>query len=425
MSLLSDRGKRRLALGVLGAILFATVLGANLAVGADRTVTNAEFVKDGLAEEGVHEIFAAEMADRMEPDGDATRVRLGPDETMSPPTDEMAAAVVTPEYVRGEIERNVDSLYAYLDGDRDELVLAIDVTPIKEGFADEMEAWVLEMDAAAIDERMGNLTESESRFAETRRSFEEEQLAQIQAETDEELSRAELEAAYDDSRDRIRGRLVAELESEVANEDVPPAVGAAVVDYAAVGIDALVAEDPSYEAFRENETAARADLAAAVRDVVAQRLDEEVPDEQDLTEGTDDDANGTVRTVRSAFSLVGLLALVLPLVAVAAAGLVGYVSRRRSNALWRVGGVVAVAGLLGFATATVVSGMLPGLLNADAADASAVAEAMAGIGANALGTIGVQSLALFVLGLALVGAGIAVRRELVPIEDDPAVPEGD
>lgn len=418
MTLVSPRRRRQLALATLGLLLTISVVGANAATGADRTLLDAGFVVDGLEAEGMFESMADDMAETLQPD-DPGALTAGLEDAPDPPVEEMAAAAVTPAYVGGEVERNVRDLYAYLHGRTDELDLSMDLVPVKRAFAGEVEAWVADLEPGEIDDRMGRLAANQSAFAAARQEFKAAQLQRIQERTDEEYSREELERLYDENRDRIRAEAVNRLETRVAESDRPAPLQAALVDYGTVGVDALVSADASYEQFTPAEADAREDVAAAVATVVRNRLDAEVDDELDLTAGLDDSARRTLSTARTGVSLVGLLALVLPVAAIVLAGLLGYVSRRRSNALWRVGGIVAAVGLLTAVATMVLADVLPGFVGLDGGDAPETVTAALGVVSRSLGAIGTQSLAVFVLGLVLVVAGVAIRRELVPVEDEP------
>lgn|GEM_PF-2155341 len=415
--------RRRLLFVFLGAVLVVSLLGATLVVGAERTVMDPTFVGDELDEAGVYESMAADMADQVEPDnGTQVSVSLAGD-AEQPPVDRMIESVVTPTYVEGQVEQNLGALYAYLDGERADLQLAFDLEPIKAGISQEMAAWVASLDPGEISPRMGDLAESESSFRETRESFTESQLQRIQNETPRHRTRPELLDIYDDNRDRVRDRMLSTLESRVAERGNPQPVQEASVDYGAVGVEALVAENASYDAFVEREAAAKDDLAAAVGEATRRRLDEQQPDQRDLTGDLDESAMATFQTLRTGFSLAGVLLVLLPLAALAAAGAIGYVSRRRSRSLWRVGVPVALAGALGVAVALLVGRLIPTAMNVDTADPSPVGTALLGVVGGVSGTITTQSVVVVGLGLALVGAGVAVGRDLLPLDDTPG--EGD
>jgi hypothetical protein len=416
--MVSSRQTRGIALVVLGLFLFLAVAGAHAAIGAERTVLNEEFVTEGLEEEGFYEAQAEGFRSNLRPEGAAGQ--LGESfEGPEPPVEEFANSVVTPEYVQTQFEGLIGSAFAYLHGDVDELNLTIDTTPIKAGFVEEFETWIIELDPGQIDPRMGDLAQSESSFEQTRTEFKDRWLQRIQQATPEQLSQAELEAQYDQRRGQIRQEAIDRLESRIAESGGPPEIQSALVDYGTVGVDALVSADADYETFLEDESAAREALATAVGDLVSKQLDEAIPDQQNFAEGMDEEARGNLEDARGVVTLVDTLALLLPLAAIALAALIVYVSGRRSNGLWRVGGVVAVIGLGVGIVATLLSGMLPGILNIDPETAEQGPLIVLGLLTDALGTIGLQSWLLLLLGLVLVAAGIAIRRELLPIEDEP------
>jgi len=410
-------GGRRLVFALLGAVLVVALLGATLVVGAERTVMNPANVADELDEAGVYESMAADMASEVEPDNE-TKVSVGlANDTEQPPIDEMVRSVVTPAYVQGEVEGNLEDIYAYLEGEQETLSLTFDLVPVKAGISEEMAAWVASLDPAEISPRMGDLAESESSFRETRESFTDDQLQRIQNETQREHTRPELLEIYDDRRDEVRDRMVSDLESRVADSGNPESVQAASVAYGTVGIDALVAENASYDAFLDRENASRHDLADAVGGATRQRLDEDHPDQRNVTGDLDESAMAGLQTARTGVSIAGVLLVVLPLVALASAGAIGYRSRRRSRALWRIGIPVLVAGGLGVAVGLLLSRLLSGAMRVDATDPSPVGEALLGVVDAVSGAVTVQSLALVVLGLVLVLAGVAVGRGMLPVDD--------
>jgi hypothetical protein len=398
--------------------LISSVFGANVVLGAERTVLSADYVADGLEDEGLYADLADGLAEGIEPEGatDAlgnTFAGDGPDPAA------MAESVVSPAWVKGEVERNLESAYAYLHGDTDELVLALATGEVKSGFAEEFEAWVLEAETATLNERMAQLTESQESFQATRTEFQERQFQRIQQRTDEELTQSELEARYDDNRETIRSELVTRLEDSMADSGGPPPIRQAAVEYGTVAIDGLVAESMDYETLVSEEDNAREDLAAAVGDTVSSRLGEEVPDSMDLTADMDPQARQTIDTARTAVGVLDLLAIALPLLALGLAGLLGYVSSRRSNGLWRVGGTVAVVGLLCAVLTWVAASMLPRVLQTESGETPAAAEALLSVATDAFGVVTTQSVLLFVVGLLLVAAGVGVRRGVLPVADDP------
>jgi hypothetical protein len=424
VSQVSNRRKRQLALVGLGTLLLVSVIGANLALGAERTVTNPGFVTDEFEAAGVYESMANDMATEFQPDNaTGTSLRLAGEGT-EPPIEDIAETAVSPAYVQGQVERNVDVTYAYLDGDRADLPLTFNLTPVKADFAAGMAAWTSNRTPGELSPRMGRLAANESSFQETRAAFEQRQLDRIQNRTAREYTDSELRQIYDDNRDRVREESLHRVETRVDDQGVQEPVRSAAIDYGTVGVDALVAENASYEAFLADEAAARADLAAAVGTLTRQRLDAEAPDELDLTNGTNE-TRAALAPVRSGFTLQGILLYAFPLLALAAAVGIGSLSRRRSTGLWRVGSTVAVGGLLGLLGAVLVSRLVPILLEVDPASADPIVSALLGMVQEATGTLAVQSAGVLALGVVLVAGGVAVRRELLPIRDGPAQPASD
>lgn len=434
MSPLSPRRKRQLASGLLGLVLISSALGATVVVGAERTVLDAETVKDSMESEDAYEAFATDVVGNFQADAASAGDSVDLGGSDAPAVEDVARSVVTPAYVQSELDASIDSLYAYLHGERDDIALRVDLRPVHDGFAMEYEEWVRE---ASVDElepetagqelgfSMAALAESESSFRETRTAFEEDQLDRIQERTPRERSREELEALYDDYRADIRDELHTRLEDAVAEQDTPEPLREPVVAYGSVGVDALVAEETSYDAFMADEDAAREDLAVAVGDTVGQMMADELPQAMDLTGEMDQQARDDLSQARTAVSITSALVYALPIVALVAAGLLLYVARRRSNGLWRIGGGLAAAGLLGFLTATLLSEALSRMLPVGGTDLPAVGAAMLAVVDTTISAISTQSLVVLGLGVVLVVIGVAVRRDLLPIEDEPGGPAGE
>jgi len=118
------------------ATLSASVGAANAVVAAERTVLSGEFVKAGLAETGAYgtareaviEQATAGPETTMDGGGSAGEAEDGgggPPAVFGNAATRIVDEVVTEAYVQREVERNVDRSYAYLHGDREELVLAV------------------------------------------------------------------------------------------------------------------------------------------------------------------------------------------------------------------------------------------------------------------------------------------------------------
>lgn len=132
--------KRKAVLAGIGLLLAVTVLTGNLLILAERTALDPEFAKTTVEEEGVHERFAEDL-----------RETVGNDAV---PVEE----VLTDDYVREQIQANIDRFYGYLHGEREDLRLYFELAPIKEELAREMAAEHDDVDRetarAQLDEEM-------------------------------------------------------------------------------------------------------------------------------------------------------------------------------------------------------------------------------------------------------------------------------
>lgn len=409
---------RTIAVAVLVLLLVVSLGAANLAIGVERTALNGDFVAESLAEEDAYAAFLEEAQSQLENESNTTEEGPSPGELLS--------TVVTEDYLQNQTETNIDRAYAYLHGDREELYLAINTTPLKDDLAPELASQLMaEQGIGEYDPRLASMTESESEFQTAREEFKAEQKELIQEETSVELTDEQLETAYDERREEIREEAIAEFETQVAESDQPAELESPIVDLGTVYIDALVAEDPSYDQFMSDVEDAETALEAAVEDLARTQLDEEFPDTMELTEQLSQEDREQLDQLRGLVSLLDVLVFVLPLVALGAALLIGWVTVTRSAGLLIAGAAITVTGLieaLGFMG-------LGGRAESEIAAIASQGDMSAGLSELAIGMVDrvisvfvTQSWLVVVLGVVLIALGIAIRRELVDIDDTP---EGD
>lgn len=138
------RPRRLLAVAVLVALLSASVAAGNAAVAAERTVLSGDFLEGTLDETdayGTARTFVVEQAavSGGVDAGSAAGASGGPPPVFGNATSRIVEEAVTEPYLRGEVERNVDATYAYLHGERDELVVAVDLEPVQDEVTDVLE----------------------------------------------------------------------------------------------------------------------------------------------------------------------------------------------------------------------------------------------------------------------------------------------
>ncbi|MEF8780819.1 MAG: hypothetical protein V5A46_09105 [Haloferacaceae archaeon] len=418
---------RILVVGLLGFFLLVSLVAANAVVGVERTALDGEFVEESLEEEGAYEVALEEMESELATDaagepegGDAAAVESSPDELL--------AASVTEEYLQEQTERNIDRLYAYLHGEREDLYVAVDVEPLKGEVASEIASDVVEsMDVSEFDPRFAGMTESQSQFQAAREEFEAEQKQRIQEETDRELSDRELEAAYDQARGEIRAEAITRIEEEVAAGEYPGPVADAAVELGTVYVDGLVQPDATYEEFLGDVEDAEANLIAAAETAAERQLDEEIPDTVELTDELTAEDREQLETVREGVSLLDNLAIALPILAVVLALLVGRATATRSGGLFVVGSTSALAGGVGVGGLTLLQGTVEVEFDSIAAQeglSPGLADLLLGLFDRVVGVFIGQSWVLLGLGLVLVVAGFGTRAGWLPIADRPGKDDG-
>ncbi len=405
---------------VVAFLVFVLVLSlgtANLVVGAERTVLNGDYVSDSLAEEEAYSVLIDEAQTQLEAETDSSVTQEGP------APEQLLSAVVTEAYLKNQTEANIDRAYAYLHGDREDLYLAINTTPLKDDLAAELASQLLdEQGLSEFDPGLAEMIESESAFESAREEFKAEQLARIQAETEPELTQEQLETAYEDRRDQIREEAIAELETRVEESDQPAELQSVLIDLGTLRIDALLDPDMTYPEFMSAVEQIRAELEEAVEQLTREQLDEELPDTMELTEELGAEEREQLDQLRGLVSILDLLVFVLPLVALGGALLIGWVARTRSSGLLSVGSAVTVTGLisaLGFmgigsrAETEIAAIATQGDMSAGLSDL------VVGLLDRTVSVFVTQSWILVLLGILLIALGIAIRRELISIDDRP------
>lgn len=409
---------RILLVGFLAFVLVTSLVAANLVVGVDRTALDSEFVKDSLEEEDAYEVMIDQMGAELAPDTGGEDVPEG-----SPTPEEIVTNVLTEEYVQEQAEQNIDWLYAYLHGDRDDLYLAIETEPLKDDIAEEIAASLVEnFDFTEIDPQFARMMESEEEFETVRDEFEAEQKTRIQEETSRELSEEELDQAYDENRDQIRELALGEIDSEISDADYPAELDPVLEETATLYVDALVSEDMTYDEFMDGVDSAEESLEEAATEAARNQIDEELPDTVVVTEDMSEQELSEFETIREAVSVLSTLAIVLPIFAILVALLISWITVTRSAGFMVVGGASAVSGGIIIGGITVIEDLITAEIETAATQGDIpmeMVEVVMGILSSILNTFLFQSWILVGFGILLVVGGYAIRKELLPITDVP------
>lgn len=452
MSLLRTAG-----VAVVVLLLTVTLVTANAVAAAHLTVLDPDFVTDSIEEEGGYELVEEMTVAGV--GGDASGEESGPVDTGA-----LVEDAVTEEYVQSQTEANVDRTYAYLHGNEDELNLSVATGPIRENVSAGVEArlrnaslveLVAQSDAelsgpinASVIERM---TDSRSSYrqvkADVRASARDRVLdaavdRAFQDASDDELVRAAGEDPDDyteeqkarfvrqnepEIRAALRDRIEAErgdeidrrVEEELATlrEDATTTDAETETERAVADVQATVARglttDQSYEAFRENLSAAKADLAAASADRVDERLAAELPARVDLAENMGSGARQGFADARTAVVWFDRLTLVLPVGVALLVGLLYYLRGSVVPVATDAGASMVLAGLPTLVGVGVVRSRLSSMVADAPAEQQQFLEVTTGLAGRALGTAGDLALALTVGGAVLVAGSLAVRYGLL------------
>jgi TM2 domain-containing membrane protein YozV len=144
----------------------------------------------------------------------------------------------------------------------------------------------------------------DDREAEIRSAIRERIIEEDEGQIDEEV-----ETALTEYRDEARSELEETMRAQTGELD--PAVTDAVVNVSLVALDGLIT-DMSYDEYRSELDAAKDNLADAVATMAENQLDEEVPDQLDITDEMGPDTRHQFETARDTVQLADLLSLALP-----------------------------------------------------------------------------------------------------------------
>ncbi|MFC7133428.1 MULTISPECIES: hypothetical protein [Salinibaculum] len=415
---------RKAGLVVVALLLVTSVGAANVVMTTERTVLNANFVDQSLAEEdGYNELRDITV------DAVTTEVeRAAPGQSEQLPAaiqDSIDATAlveetVTAEYVRNQSRANLFRLYEFLHGQRSDLVLRIDMVPLKEGLADAVGDQVRDVSVADLvdqyapstgdvpieitGDRISRMRSSQSGYQDVRDQFRSDvreavldrlvdeafqqasndELLMLIGEDPRQYTDAEKEQIVTQQEDQIRqalrqrileeedGRLSREIDEELADraetakQRVREETRQATQDFsenvtgAAIDLQVAVidglATDTSYQEFSSRMDAAESRLADEAARLAAQQIDEQVPDAISAGEELAPQDRQQLDRLASNVQLLDTANLVLPVLALVLIGLLYLISRSLETTALTTGVALGVVGLLSFVGASLATG---------------------------------------------------------------------
>lgn len=372
----------RIALVLVGVILVATVAGGNVAVAADRTVLDSDHVIQQMDEEGLfaeqNDEFRDTVADEI--DSGIQGLSLPPGIGLGEFDSETAAEEsVTTDYVREQATDNIERLYAFLQGDRDELSFVLDITTVKRSVAESVARDIVVDTPTLIGESTDRL--------------DREQIAAL--ESDEES----FQEAQMDLSDREVQALKADIESTTAERGYSAELTDALVSVQFTVVDGLAGE-LTYDEYTSQLTANEDDLKTALGDEAVADIDDTV------TLDDEDEPGEALSQAADAVQLTETLVVALPALALVLVGVIGALTRDIARTARAAGGALVSAGLLG----AVAGFVAPGFVVPDTENSDPVADALVATVESFFETLGTQSILLVVGGAILIGVAVAERR---------------
>lgn len=410
---------KKLAAFVIVVLMITAATGANAAIAADRTVLDADHVTDTFQQEGAIENLTAEtrstIAEGIDDQATNGTGGLPPGVTITLSGEAVAEEAVTEEYAAGEFRRNVQNGLAFVRGDSSELALFIDLEPVRESLTAQIDAGAVTVDTVALaqgadfetdeadvrvtEDMIVRMNEGPEGYAAVRDDVRQQVRDGLPPRAPADAVDTTLRAVNEDMKAAAADSAESEYGGEVSDETLT-----AIIALQGTTIDGLTDPDAEefgpYESERDsNEAALEAAIAGEIRD----RIDGEFENRIDLTEGVDEDSQ-EIGLVRSGIGLVDSGTVLFPIVFLL---LIGALYALGESAVWtarKTGYALLVAGIGGAVAAWLASGpVLSFVENSAGQDASQSAffDAVIALVGSLFDALAVQSVVLFVLGIAL------------------------
>jgi hypothetical protein len=381
---------RTLAVVVVSVLLTATLVGATVATGVNRTALNDEYVTEQFENEGVDAQIGSELrtdiATEIDRSNEQQRLPTGISIELDGKT--VANRSVTDEFVTAEMNRSIEAILRYLRGDADELTLSADLREIKERVRTEIADGTTVRTAQLVGANSDRVSADQvSRLERGEQSYRESRL---------DLSAAE--------RDAVESEIETNVRRQLSNDS--EALAGAILDHQYTVLDGLTGElshDEYVEQLAADERQIKAEIATLAL--------AEVPDEQSLF-GEESDPESALDPIRAGTTLVTTFVWLLPLFAVSLVGVSYLVTRSVDRTATRTGICLLVAGLLGWLAGGVAGPAVKSTGGLDGDDSDGIIEGMIAVVDGTLGTIASQSLVLAVAGVVVLGTVVADRRGL-------------
>lgn len=373
---------RSTALGILGFLLVLTLLGFNIVAGVDRTVLDEEFVLSALEEEEVYTTVVEQM-------------------NQSAGAPEGPASVISPSLIQNQTEETIPVVYDFLHGEQDHLVIPVATDALQERMTEVVTSQIGPEQLAEFDPRMARMYESQQQYQTERSEFRQQQYQRIQTESDDELSQDELEQVFEAQRPEIRSQIITEQTGEQE-------LGTMGNELRLIKAAGLLNESLTYERFTD-----RLDQLLGEEAPGPDQAGMDLPDQINVSADADPQQLQNLEQAQTAVQGIGTSSLVIPVIAIALIGVIYLVAATTWGALLVSGGAITVTGFI--STAGLIAARRFGVPAIEQMAAGSGPAMIAGAGVGVLwqvtGAVLVQSILVLLVGAALIGAGVHLRRQ--------------
>lgn len=385
---------KKIAVVLIGVVLLFTVAGANVSMAADRTVLSSDYITETMGEQGVYAEQTTEFRDEVS--GEISSATDGLDlppgiDVSQLDGDAIAQQTVTEEFVRQEVSKNVDRLYEFLHGERDDVEFVVNIEPVKESIHDAIVEGVVVDTPTLVGEATDRIEpDTVAALGESQQSYQE---------TQEQFGISQAEAQA----------LKQEAETKASQSDNPEAVTNAGLEIQLTVIDALAGEITYDEYTSQIDSEEQ-----ALKEAIATEGLSGVDDQIQLSD-EEEDPSETFGTAATAVQWLSTFTWLLPVLSLVLIGLIAAITRSFDRTAMPVGIAVLLAGLVGAVIGYGLSGTLLSRVEEAATDGgqsetSAFVDGLLSAIDGTLGTLGTQSILLAVLGIVLVGLAYADRN---------------
>lgn len=238
---------RTVSVGFLCLLLTLSLFGANLAIGVDRGPLDRDRMTTAAADADLYPAIHEAVVDRL---SEELADRETGDLPVSP--DPIIADTVTPDWIRGETERNLNNVYDYLEGDA-ELEVYFDMRPLEENAADAIATELEQVDYANVGfEPLDALLESPESYERERAALRTDLLRSLDVDPNSGFGNPTLEAMIENESSYERQRAAARTDiAEGVLAELEPSSG-----FGVPRLERMLESEAAYtneqETFREN-----------------------------------------------------------------------------------------------------------------------------------------------------------------------------